>query len=103
MIAPLPWTTERITTDVTSAVRIISGVSGVKKLWFFGSAAQHQTLDVASDLDFAVEGLAHDRYFAVLGELLMALEYPVDLVRWEDATDLMRARIASTGTLLYAA
>jgi hypothetical protein len=40
-------------------------------------------MDERSDLDFAVEGLASDRYFRALGELMACLPCPVDLVEWE--------------------
>lgn len=103
MLAPAEWTNDLITADVLSAARILAAESGVTRVWFFGSAARHGKLDFASDLDFAVEGLPADRKFGALGKLLSTLRAPIDLVRWEDANDRLRAQILATGTIIHAA
>ena len=72
-------------------------------MWLFGSAAQRKALTAFSDLDFAVEGLPPLAHFAVLGELMLELRCAVDLIRWEEAGDFMRAQIVQTGTVIYAA
>ncbi|MEA3210449.1 MAG: uncharacterized protein QOE70_3506 [Chthoniobacter sp.] len=103
MLAPTEWTTELITAEVRLAARTLASESGVTRVWFFGSAAARRPLDYASDLDLAVEGLPGERYFGTLGALLSILRCPLDLVRWENASDALRAQILSTGTLVYAA
>ena len=102
MLSPAEWTPELITAEVARAVELLAVEPGVRRVWFFGSAAQRKRLDYASDLDFAVEGLAQERYFAVLGRLLTELHCPLDLVRWEEASDALRAQITRTGTVIYA-
>ena len=96
------WRTESITADVREAASILSEFPGVTRAWFFGSRANRRALDFASDLDFAVEGLPAEKYIPALGRLLNQLGRAVDLVRWETASDAMRAQIASTGTLIHA-
>src|SRR5688572_1542580 len=103
MLAPAEWTTELIAAEVRLVARALASESGVTRVWFFGSAAARRPLDYASDLDIAVEGLPGERYFGTLGALISTLHCPVDLVRWEDASDSLRAQILSTGTLIYAA
>ena len=102
------WTNESVTADVNRAAAILAEFPGVTKAWFFGSGATRHTLDsaaapdFASDLDFAVEGLPASEFIPALGRLLNQLGRTVDLVRWEAASDAMRAQIASTGTLIHA-
>ena len=103
MLAPSDWTTDLITSEVRTAARLLAAEAGVTRVWFFGSAARRQSLDYASDLDFAVQGLLPERYLAVLGELLSTLRCPLDLVRWEEASDALRAQILATGTVIHAA
>ena len=102
MLSPAQWTPELISSEVARVVKMFAAEPGVRRVWFFGSGAQRKRLDYASDLDFAVEGLAAERYFAVLGRLLMEMHCPVDLVRWEEASDALRAQITRTGTVVYA-
>jgi predicted nucleotidyltransferase len=103
MLAPAEWTNDLISADVRAAARLLAAEPGVTRVWFFGSAARREPLDYASDLDFAVQGLPAARLIAVLGELLCALHAPVDLVRWEEASDQLRAQILATGTVIHAA
>lgn len=96
------WTPEFVSAEVEKAAAIISAEPGVRRILLFGSAAQHAQTR-GSDLDFAVEGLDPLRHFSVLGELMLTLDAPVDLVRWEEAGDALRAEILRKGTVVYAA
>jgi predicted nucleotidyltransferase len=91
-----------VTTEVDRAVEILRRVTGVRRVWFFGSRA-NRTGHPDSDLDFAVEGLPSEAHFAVLGDLMLTLRAPLDLVRWEEAGDALRAEIIRRGTVVYAA
>jgi len=101
VIGPLPASSE-VTADVDCAREIIRRVPGVRRVWFFGSLAARAGHS-RSDLDFAVEGLPVEAHFAVLGDLMLALRAPVDLVRWEEASNILRAEILRKGTVIYAA
>ena len=92
----------QVTAEINRAVGILRGIAGVRRVWFFGSAAKYGG-HPGSDLDFAVEGLPGEAHFAVLGELMLDLKAPVDLVRWEEAGDALRAGILRQGTVVYAA
>jgi len=96
-----PIFSAHISTEVDRAVSILRKVDGVKYVWFFGSHAQYRGRP-DSDLDFAVEGLPRENHYAVLGELMLALRKPVDLVRWEEASNALRAEIKRQGTVVYA-
>lgn len=99
---PIRWAPQFVSAQVEKAVAIIAAQPGTRRIWFFGSAA-NQRAKAGSDLDFAVEGLDSGVHFSVLGELMLELPSPVDLVRWEDANSPLRAEIIRQGTLVYAA
>ncbi len=67
--------------DIHTAVEILSQ-EGCKEIYLFGSLVKGQSSD-RSDIDLAVTGLNKRNYFKILGQLLMALEHPVDLVNLE--------------------
>jgi len=62
----------------------------------FGSLAEGRP-SPASDVDLAVEGIARDRYFACLADLMALFGAPVDLVRLEEASASLRARVDAMG------
>ena len=72
---------------------------GAGKVWLFGSNAGRRTR--GRDLDLAVEGLAPERFFQFVGELMMALSKPVDVVALEGRSKLSRL-IRREGTPIYA-
>ena len=72
---------------------------GAVKVWLFGSNAGRRTR--GRDLDLAVEGLAPERFFQFVGELMMALSQPVDVIALEGRSNLGRL-IRREGTPIYA-
>ena len=72
---------------------------GAVKVWLFGSSAERRTR--GRDLDLAVEGLAPEHFFRFVGELMMALSKPVDVVALEGSSKLGRL-IRREGTPIYA-
>jgi len=91
-----------IVQDVAHAVGHLSSIPGVSRIWLFGSAARHRPLDWRSDLDFAVEGLPLGREFQAWSELDEITSRPIDLIRCEDASPLLRSEIQK-GILIYEA
>ncbi|MBU6302114.1 MAG: nucleotidyltransferase domain-containing protein [Verrucomicrobia bacterium] len=85
---------EVVEADVAVARRLLAGKPGVVRVWLFGSVGKGvRAPDWRSDLDFAVEGLDPDDLYSGWSELDSQLRMPVDLVRWEDASDFLRSEI----------
>ncbi len=68
--------------DIARAVAILKA-GGCSAVFLFGSGAAG-TLTDRSDIDLAVQGCPKDRFFHLLGRLLVELERPVDLVDLDD-------------------
>jgi predicted nucleotidyltransferase len=73
----------------------------IRRVWLFGSVAKGRRLDFRSDIDFAVEGLPATAHCRALSELDAVVSLPADLVRWEDADEVLRAQISDWGILVY--
>jgi len=78
--------------DLQKAVNRAAAIlkaAGAAEIYLFGSAAtgdEHSE----SDIDLAVSGLAPDRFYAALGQLLLASSQPVDLVDLDIDTPFSR-------------
>lgn len=72
---------------------------GAARVWLFGPSANGRNR--GRDLDLAVEGLAPGRFFQFLGDLMLALSSPVDLVCLEKRTKL-NALIRKEGIPIFA-
>jgi len=59
---------------------------GAATVWLFGSNADRRRR--GRDLDLAVEGVAPDRFFQFVGDLMLALSQPVDVVALEKRSKL---------------
>ncbi len=64
--------------DIQRAASILKE-AGCTQVFLFGSVATGKVRD-GSDLDLAVRGCPPDKFFHLLGRLLMTLDHPVDLV-----------------------
>ena len=74
-----------------------------RRLYLYGSVATGSPLSVWSDIDLAVEGLAPDDYFKLLGTLSAEAGYPIDVKPWEELPRPTRRHIIATGPVLHAA
>ncbi|MGO8674627.1 MAG: nucleotidyltransferase family protein [Limisphaerales bacterium] len=92
---------EDIARNVAAATEFLSRRSGVIRVWLFGSAAKGKNLDWRADLDFAVEGLPAEELERTWSELYSRLDLPVDLVRWEAASGVLKEEVRRWGRLLY--
>jgi predicted nucleotidyltransferase len=71
---------------------------GAATVWLFGSSAgRHQR---SRDLDLAVEGVAPGRFFQFVGELMLSLSRPVDVIALENRSKL-NALIRRDGIPIY--
>jgi len=64
--------------DIDRAVQILRQ-GGCTEVHIFGSIAEDRATS-RSDIDLAVRGCPPDKFFALLGELMVELEHAVDLV-----------------------
>ena len=71
--------------DVRKAVRILKE-EGCTEVYLFGSAAEGE-VRWGSDIDLAVRGCPHGRFFEVLGRLLGELRRSVDLISLDRGDD----------------
>lgn len=69
---------------------------GARRVWLFGSLVAGSPT-AHSDVDLAVEGLSSNAYFGALADLMELFHGRVDLVRWEEAPESLRARILAEG------
>ena len=71
---------------------------GAATVWLFGSSADRRRR--GRDLDLAVEGVVPARFFQFVGELMLALSQPVDVVALEKRSKLS-ALIRRDGIPIY--
>jgi predicted nucleotidyltransferase len=71
---------------------------GAATVWLFGSNADRQKR--GRDLDLAVEGVAPGRFFQFVGDLMLSLSQPVDVVALERRSKLS-ALIRREGIPIY--
>ena len=64
--------------DIDRAIRILRQ-GGCTEVHLFGSIAEGRETS-RSDIDLAVRGCPPEKFFALLGELMVELEHAVDLV-----------------------
>lgn len=89
---------ERLMASVREAADHIKSRFGVRKVVLFGSLAHAGWFVSDSDVDLAVEGLAHDDYWEVwrVTEEIIK-DRPVDLIDMETASDSLKKAIARYG------
>jgi predicted nucleotidyltransferase len=67
---------------------------GAREVFVFGSAARNE-LRPESDVDLAVRGLPHARFFAAAAGAADVLDRPVDLMDLDDPTPKVRYVVGS--------
>lgn len=92
---------QRVGADVTAALSVLAEWPSIHRVWLFGSLAKGRRPDFRSDIDFAVEGLPAVAHCRALSRLDAVVSLPADLVRWEDAGDVLRSQISDWGILIY--
>ena len=74
-----------------------------RRLYLFGSVVGTSRLAVWSDIDMAVEGLATEDYWPLLGTLSAKASFRLDLKPMEEIPSAWRRRIRMSGVVLYEA
>ena len=88
---------ESYQTNVRRAVEILKE-AGCTSVFLFGSLASGNVRE-KSDIDLAVRGCPKGKFFHLVGRLLLALDYPVDLVNL-DMQDGLAHYLEREGELL---
>ena len=86
---------------VSLIVAYLARQRGVQRIWLFGSLAKGRAPDSRSDIDIAVEGSRKQRW----GELVATrslVQPPLDLTRYQEASETLKTEIEKWGRLLYA-
>jgi predicted nucleotidyltransferase len=73
----------------------------VEKIILFGSICQREDFHKHSDIDIAVVGLQDQFFFKAFGELMMKLDFEIDLKPYEQLDLLMKDRILKKGEVIY--
>jgi len=72
-----------------------------RRLYLFGSVARNARLAVWSDIDLAIEGLAPEDYWPLVGMLTAEAKYPLDVKVLEDMPAASRHEIRASGVVLH--
>ena len=88
--------------DLTKAVEILKKY-GAKRIFIFGSLCQTGRFYPGSDIDLAVEGIPSELFIRTAADLMMSMDWPIDLKPLEELDDLLRDIIIKKGELIYAA
>ncbi len=91
---------ERARAELPKAVSILKSY-GVKKIILFGSLCRPEKFHARSDIDLAVSGIPSDKIIRAGADLMMALDWPIDLKPWEELNDFFREMILKRGEVLY--
>lgn len=83
--------------DIDRAVEILKK-AGCTQVYLFGSAATGQS-GPNSDIDLAIRGCPKGRFFFLLGQLMLELNHPVDLISL-DTHDAFAHYLEQQGELL---
>lgn len=87
-----------ITEHEKTIIRDISERYRPKKVLLFGSALLADK--VSRDIDIAVEGISDKDFFSFYGDLIFALDKPVDVIDLKSDTKFNRL-VRQTGTIIY--
>lgn len=89
--------THVLDSDIQRAIQILKA-AGCSEVFVFGSAITGQ-IRPDSDLDLAVRGCPRGEFFHLLGQLLLELHRPVDLINL-DTPDAFAHRLQKEGALV---
>jgi len=74
---------------------------GAKRIVLFGSLCRAGRFHQGSDIDLAVEGMPSQKFFRAGADLMMALDWPVDLKPLEEVDEFFRETILANGEVIY--
>ncbi|MGM0577589.1 MAG: nucleotidyltransferase family protein [Myxococcota bacterium] len=89
----------RLSEPLETAAERLRSRYGAREVFLFGSVARGE-VRAGSDVDLATRGLAPERYFDALADLMRLFGGPVDLVRLEEAPRSLVERVEAEGKTL---
>jgi len=66
-------------------------------VYIVGSLLDKERFSVGSDIDLVVKGLPKQKYFSMVAEIRDITRFPVDIIPYEDANNLMRETVEKEG------
>ena len=75
---------------------------GAKRILLYGSLCRAGQFQQNSDIDLVVEGIPPHHFIRAASDLMMTMDWPIDLKPFEDLDDLFREKIIKKGDLIYA-
>jgi predicted nucleotidyltransferase len=87
--------------DLTKAVEILKAY-GAKRIFIFGSLCRPGRFHPGSDIDLVVEGIPAQFFMRAAADLMMSIDWPIDLKPLEGLDDLIRDTIFKKGEQIYA-
>jgi len=72
--------------DISKAVEILKE-SGCSEIYLFGLLISGKSRS-GSDIDLAIRGCKPEKYYQLLGKLMMELDHPVDLINLDREDDV---------------
>jgi predicted nucleotidyltransferase len=88
--------------DLAKAVEILKKY-GAKRVFIFGSLCRTGRFYPDSDIDLAVEGIPAKLFNRAAADLMMSMNWPIDLKPIEELDELIHGMIIKKGELIYAA
>jgi predicted nucleotidyltransferase len=81
---------DTVKADILNAVKVLKDL-GARDVYLFGSVLTSPDLSTIGDIDFAVAGLAPEKFFKAYASLTMKLEHAFDLVDLENEAAFVRS------------
>ncbi len=70
---------------------------GCEEIYLIGSILEKEQFSEKSDIDLVIKGLPKDRYFYILAEVRDITDFPIDIIPYEDASELIRNIVKKEG------
>ena len=87
--------------DLKKAIEILRNY-GAKRILLYGSLCRSGQFHRRSDIDLVVEGIPPQHFLRAAGDLMMEIDWPIDLKPLEGLDGLFRELVIKRGELIYA-
>jgi predicted nucleotidyltransferase len=87
--------------DLKKAIEILCH-HGAKSIFLYGSLCRKRRFHRGSDIDLVVDGIPPQHFLRAASDLMMAMDWPIDLKPLDDLDDSFRDMVIDKGELIYA-
>jgi predicted nucleotidyltransferase len=87
--------------DLPKAVEILRNY-GARRIFLYGSLCRTGRFHPRSDIDLIVEGIPPGLFVRAASDLMMSMDWPIDLKPYEDLDGFFRDSVMRKGELIYA-